>query len=110
MACWRIASLEAELVHLEDGFARSRADGAVPDPATVDLYQRISNTQRRLCESIGWRREAREIAVPTLGEYLASKSTPPPIGRPPRVEAAGDAMKGADISQNPIFDSKSESQ
>ena len=61
MACRRIAALEAELVHLEDGFARVRAAGGEPEAATVDLYQRISNTQRRLCESIGWERKLRDV-------------------------------------------------
>ena len=43
----RIALLEAELTFLEDRFARIRAGGGEPTAADLDLYSRLSNTQRR---------------------------------------------------------------
>jgi len=61
MAARRVAALEAELVHLEDAFARARAEGGEPDMASLDLYSRLSNTQRRLNEVLGWQRQARDV-------------------------------------------------
>ena len=61
LAARRIAALEAELIHMEDHFALSRASGDTPDAATVHLYSTISNTQRRLAEALGWQRTARDV-------------------------------------------------
>jgi hypothetical protein len=71
--CRRAAALEAELVHLEDGFARTRAEGGEPDAAAVDLYGRIADRQRRLHEVLGWQRHARDT-TPSLRAYLAGKA------------------------------------
>ena len=72
MAARRIAALEAELVHLEDKFARARADGAQPDTADLDLYGRLANGQRRHMEAVGWERTARDV-TPSLATYLEGK-------------------------------------
>ena len=72
MAARRIAALEAELIFLEDGFARARSDGGAPDAADLDLYNRLSNGQRRHLEALGWQRAAKDV-TPTLDQYLAAK-------------------------------------
>ena len=69
MSARRIAALEAELVHLEDKFARARADGAQPDAADLDLYGRLANGQRRHMEAVGWER-AQKDCTPSLARYL----------------------------------------
>jgi hypothetical protein len=79
----RVAVLESELVHMEDSFAKLRAEGAEPEPAAVDLYGRLSDRQRRLAEPLGWERTAREI-TPTLAEYLAQQTR---AGEAPRTNA-----------------------
>ena len=65
----RVGCIEAELTFLEDKFARYHADGSEPTPTDLDLYGRMANTHRRLCESIGWERVARDI-TPTLRRYV----------------------------------------
>jgi hypothetical protein len=55
----RIGAFEAELIHLEDKFARARADGTEPLIGDLDLYSRMSSAQRRLFEAIGLTRGAR---------------------------------------------------
>jgi len=72
MSARRIAALEAELVHLEDKFARARADGKEPDVTDLDLYGRLANGQRRHLEAVGWDRTQRDV-TPTLSKYLESK-------------------------------------
>jgi hypothetical protein len=47
------------------------ADG---DEIDIDKFQRTSNSLRRLCESIGLERRARDI-TPSLHEVLAQKAT-----------------------------------
>ena len=68
MAARRIAAFEAELIFLEDKFARVRSDGSAPDAADLDLYNRLSNGQRRHLEALGWHRIARDV-TPTLQQY-----------------------------------------
>jgi hypothetical protein len=69
----RVGTLEAELVFIEDKFAAIRAAGGEPDVATLDLYGRLADRQRRLAtDSLGWRRTPRDV-TPTLSEYLAMK-------------------------------------
>lgn len=72
MTVRRAATLEVELVHLEAGFAESRANGKAPDTATLDLYSRLSNTQRRILEGLGFDRRLRD-AVPSLHDYVEGK-------------------------------------
>jgi hypothetical protein len=79
MAARRCASLEAELVYLEDGFAQARAAGREPEAAQLDLYSRLSNTQRRLTEGLGWERTAKDV-TPSLAEYLAARGSEKPAG------------------------------
>jgi hypothetical protein len=73
MAARRIGALEAELVHMESRFGAIRAEGGEPDVISLDLYSRLSNTQRRHCESVGWERRARNI-TPSLREYLTVRA------------------------------------
>jgi hypothetical protein len=54
----RAAILTAELERLESAFAVT--DGA-PSIADLDAYQRASNSLRRLLESVGLRRRARDV-------------------------------------------------
>jgi hypothetical protein len=63
----RVGTLEAELVFIEDKFAAIRAIGGEPDVATLDLYGRLADRQRRLADPLGWQRIQREIG-PTLSE------------------------------------------
>ena len=45
---------------------------ASPAPDQLLLYQRTANSARRLLESVGLKRRAKDI-TPSLDEYLASK-------------------------------------
>ncbi len=69
MTIRRAAALECELVHLEGKFAEARAEGHAPDAADVDLYSRITNTQRRVLDSLGMQSRPRDI-TPDLRDYL----------------------------------------
>ena len=69
LMCRRAAAIEAELINLEARFAQVRVEGKQPVPTDLDLYQRLTNTQRRVCEALGWRRTARDV-TPSLGELL----------------------------------------
>ena len=63
----RAATLTVELEHLEVKFATSEA--------TADqllLYSRLSNTLRRLLESVGLERQMHDV-TPSIDEYLASQ-------------------------------------
>ena len=73
MAARRIGALEAELVHMESRFGTIRAEGGEPDAMSLDLYSRLSNTQRRHCESVGWLRRQRDV-TPSLREYLTVRA------------------------------------
>jgi hypothetical protein len=50
----------------------ARAEGEQLSQADLDLYSRLVNTLRRVCEVLGWQRTARDI-TPTLDEYLRAK-------------------------------------
>jgi hypothetical protein len=69
MSARRISALETELIHMETKFASIREAGGEPDPATLDLYSRLSDTHRRHCESVGWQRRARNV-TPALSDYV----------------------------------------
>jgi hypothetical protein len=62
----RVAALEAELIYLEDGFARCRSEGRGPEMADLDLYSRMASGQRRLLEAIGLTRIARDVTPDPL--------------------------------------------
>jgi len=61
--CRRAGALEAELIHLEDNFARVRAEGGEPDAAALDLYGRLADRQRRLHEVLGWTRTPKDVTA-----------------------------------------------
>ena len=65
----RVGTLEAELVFIEDKFAAIRAAGGEPEAATLDLYGRLADRQRRLADPLGWRRTPREVGG-TLSDYI----------------------------------------
>ena len=69
LMCRRAAALESECINLEARFALARAKGEDPVPGDVDLYQRLTNTLRRVLEVLGWSRTARDI-TPSLAEYV----------------------------------------
>ena len=46
-----------------------RAAGGEPDPATVDLYGRLADRQRRLADPLGWQRTPRDV-TPSLSDLL----------------------------------------
>jgi hypothetical protein len=76
MAARRIGALEAELVYMETKFGVIRAAGGEPDAGSLDLYQRLANSQRRCCESIGWQRRPRDVTMaPHLQHYLHARAT-----------------------------------
>ena len=66
----RIAALETELRFQEVKLAGIRNAGGEPDGGLLDLYSRISNTQRRLLEALGMQRVPRDV-TPSLASYLA---------------------------------------
>jgi hypothetical protein len=67
----RVAAFEAELVHLEDKFARARSKGKAPSKDDLDLYSRMSSAQRRMLEAIGLDRVPRDIT--SLGDILSAE-------------------------------------
>jgi hypothetical protein len=64
----RVAACEAELISLEDKFARIRAEGGAPGHKNLDLYGRLAGQQRRCLEALGLDRTARDI-TPSPLEY-----------------------------------------
>lgn len=71
----RVAAFEAELIFLEDKFARTRAEGHEPKVHDLDLYSRMASAQRRHLEAIGLQRVPRDV-TPDLGEYLTKRGRP----------------------------------
>lgn len=65
----RVATLTVELEKLEMRFA----DADHANSKDLDLYQRAAGNLRRLLESIGLERKARDI-TPTLEQFLAGRS------------------------------------
>jgi hypothetical protein len=66
--CRRIAAVTVELELLERKFALKGKGAAADD---LDLYLRGANSLRRLLESIGLKRVARDV-TPLLQDYLAA--------------------------------------
>lgn len=62
----RAVTLTVELERLEKKFALA-GEALAGD---LDTYQRVSNTLRRLLESVGLQRRARDVSTPTLGDLL----------------------------------------
>lgn len=73
MTARRAAALEAELMHLEARFAQIRAENGSPSADDLDLYSRISNTQRRHFEALGMNKRARDL-TPDLHSYLGKQA------------------------------------
>jgi hypothetical protein len=67
----RASVLIVELERMELEFAS--ADGA-PDLTTLDAYQRAANSMRRLLESIGLKRNPKDINAKPLRALLAGDS------------------------------------
>jgi hypothetical protein len=65
--CMRAATLICELERREVGFAQT---GEISDDA-IEVYQRVVNTLRRVLESLGLQRRAREVG--TLGSIINSQ-------------------------------------
>jgi hypothetical protein len=63
----RAATLTVELERLEAKFALAGEAASVDD---LNAYQRAANSLRRLLESIGLQRRAKDV-TPSLSEYLA---------------------------------------
>src|SRR5450756_2549108 len=63
----RVATLTVELERMEAGFALA----GEAQPEQIDLYQRTANSLRRMLESVGLERRARNI-TPTVEAYVAS--------------------------------------
>jgi acetylglutamate kinase len=50
LAARRVATLEAELIFLEDKFGLIRQNGDEPSPMDVQLYGQLADRQRRLSD------------------------------------------------------------
>jgi hypothetical protein len=64
----RIATITVELEWIEQKFALSSKG---PSAEELDMYLRGSNSLRRLLESIGLKRVARDVTPPTLDDIAA---------------------------------------
>jgi hypothetical protein len=67
----RVAVLETELRFQEMKLAQIRAADGEPNPELIDLYSRVSNTQRRHLEALGYARVPRDC-TPSLASYVAA--------------------------------------
>lgn len=65
----RAATLTVELEKLEMRFA----DAEHADPKDLDLYQRSAGNLRRLLESVGLKRRAKDV-TPTLKGFIAARA------------------------------------
>jgi hypothetical protein len=65
----RASVLTVELERLERQFALA----GEADPETLDLYGRVAGNMRRLLESVGLERRARDVS-PTLADYLSASA------------------------------------
>lgn len=67
----RAAVLAVQTEQFESKFAEANSKGNVVSREDLDLYQRLANSMRRLLESVGLDRVARDI-TPDLRDYLAA--------------------------------------
>ena len=65
----RVAVIETELEYQEAQFAELRQAGKDPSEKMLDLYSRLAGNLRRLLESIGLKRRARDI-TPNVAEWI----------------------------------------
>jgi hypothetical protein len=73
LAARRVATLEAELIFLEDKFGLIRQNGDEPSPVDVQLYGQLADRQRRLSDPLGWHRAQREVSW--RDRWLSNDST-----------------------------------
>lgn len=66
----RIATITVQCEQLEAKFAEAETPASIAD---LDLYQRMSNTLRRLLSSLGLKRKAHDV-TPDLHDYVRGKS------------------------------------
>jgi hypothetical protein len=71
----RVAVFEAELNILELEIARARFQKIEVGEKIIDLYSRIVNSQRRLLETVGMKRVAKDI-TPSLSDYIRTAAKP----------------------------------
>ena len=81
LMCRRAAAIEAECINLEARFALARHEGEQPTQTDLDLFSRLINTQRRVCEVLGWQRTARDV-------------TPRPLDYAKQVDAQAEEALG----------------
>jgi hypothetical protein len=60
-----------ELERMEKDFALSEDAPGIPE---LEIYQRLSNTMRRLLEAVGLQRRPRDISPPHLRQYLHARA------------------------------------
>jgi hypothetical protein len=60
--------LKPNLFSVKDKFAAIRASGDEPNSADIDVYARMVEKQRRLCNDLGWARTSRNVN--TLSDLL----------------------------------------
>ena len=65
----KAAVIAVQTEQLETKFAGLNADGKTVASDDLDLYQRLANSMRRLLESVGLERVARDV-TPDLRDYL----------------------------------------
>jgi hypothetical protein len=63
----RAATLTVELERMEREFALA----GEADAEAIDLYARVAGNLRRLLESVGLQRRAKDITTPSPSAYLA---------------------------------------
>ena len=66
--CRRVSTIECELERMEGLLSKE-------EPIDFDMYNRLSGNLKRLYESIGIDRKAKDI-TPTLKDYLSRKPAP----------------------------------
>jgi hypothetical protein len=67
----RIAVFEAEMQLMELQIAKDRFFNVEPSDKYLDLYSRLVNSQRRLLETVGMKRVAKDV-TPDLATYIRS--------------------------------------
>ena len=72
----RVAVIETELEYQEAQFAELRQAGKDPSERMLDLYSRLASSLRRLLESIGIERRARDI-TPSVADWIEQQGDHP---------------------------------
>ncbi len=67
----KAAVIAVQTEQLETKFAEANSTGENVSREDLDLYQRLANSMRRLLESVGLQRVARDV-TPDLKDYLAA--------------------------------------